>query len=380
MLFFLGLLLAILSLAVFLAFTAGLVGFFKVKEGTSTSFELTGRYCCTIMSLENFHFENGLIVSGPGPSQTGDCRCLLRIGGWVFYLTTFVDPVKYLNQNNDDGFGKDRSVFLNQIQREVFLPKAETKQDDIPVNLRMAFKMVVVRPYEFLYRSPKDVIVQTVKIMEGVGRGWVRASTYEEIQAVKTNGGGIGNKLGQDSRDAIATIKRDWGVEIPLNSILLMDVGLLNEDQDAFAAKKRQRLLTSATAQQIMGVMLENEALSLGLNDGAAARSKLEETTEGKAKLATLLERAQLAASQKFLGVKPNLFGNADGTKLDPITATAAALISLARGGNQGPQETTDSKKTNDGGIPKTQEKSDEAKLDQEIKDLFDGGPSPNNP
>src|SRR5581483_7706877 len=196
-----------------------------------------------------------------------------------------------------------------------------------------AFKMVVVRPYEFLYRSPKDVIVQTVKIMEGVGRGWVRASTYEEIQAVKTNGGGIGNKLGQDSRDAIATIKRDWGVEIPLNSILLMDVGLLNEDQDAFAAKKRQRLLTSATAQQIMGVMLENEALSLGLNDGAAARSKLEETTEGKAKLATLLERAQLAASQKFLGVKPNLFGNADGTKLDPITATAAALISLARGG-----------------------------------------------
>src|SRR5581483_12263657 len=100
MLFFLGLLLAILSLAVFLAFTAGLVGFFKVKEGTSTSFELTGRYCCTIMSLENFHFENGLIVSGPGPSQTGDCRCLLRIGGWVFYLTTFVDPVKYLNQNN----------------------------------------------------------------------------------------------------------------------------------------------------------------------------------------------------------------------------------------------------------------------------------------
>ena len=43
---------------------------------------------------------------------------------------------------------------------------------------------------------------------------------------------------------------------------------------------------------------------------------------------------------QKQLGVRPNLFGNADGSPLDPVLAGIAALISLAKSSGAGPTGT----------------------------------------
>lgn len=149
--------------------------------------------------------------------------------------------------------------------------------------------------------------------------------------------------FGPEAQAAINKIAVDWGIEVMPDSVIILDVGLMDEDQAAFAAKKRQKLQTAANAQEILGGMLETVALSIGVADGDEARVRLSQTQEGKEYLQRLVAKANLIVGQKVLGVRPQLFGNADGTSLEPVTATLASLITLARGtgdssGNSGQQ------------------------------------------
>ncbi len=308
---------------------------FKVNEGTGTAFKILGKYHGSVMSLKKFHFgQNEFIEPNPGSSSTGICWWLLRIGGWVFYIKWFVEPTRYADQNNaDDGFGENYSVFLNQIQRDFTLLMAETKKDEeIPLTLKAAFKMKVVNIYLFLFIAPKDVIAKVIEIMEAITRGWIQANSYDTIQKARSNGTNMWDQFGPEIQSSIKKIKEDWGIEIIEDSIFIMDIGLTPEDQKAYAAKKRQKLLTAAGAQEILGGMLEVAALSLGAKDGDEARKKLEETLEGKKKLEIMVDRSNQIVAQRALGVKPILFGNADGSSLDPITAALASLFSLGRG------------------------------------------------
>ena len=82
------------------------------------------------------------------------------------------------------------------------------------------------------------------------------------------------------------------------------------------------------------------EALSMGIKPDDKAKKTsvdlvvetLRSSPEGLKKLEQMVLRANQVVAQRALGVKPNLFGNADGSALEPVTATLASLISLAKG------------------------------------------------
>jgi len=332
----------ILAIAI-ISWLFGALQLFKVNEGTGTAFKFLGKYSCSIMSLKDSHFGPAeFIEAGTGSSSTGTCWCVWRIGGWVFYISWFAEPTNYTDQNNKDGFGEGYSVFLNQIQRDFTLTKAETKKgEEIPLNLKAAFKMRVVNIYLFLFIAPKDVIAKVIEVMEAITRAWIKGYGYNEVQEVSSNGGKMWKEFGDDIKASIKKIQEDWGIEVLEESISIMDVGLLEEDQKSFAERKRQKLKTAAGAQEILGGMLENEALSMGLEGdlaklttgGDEARKELEKTPKGRKKLEAMVAKANQVVAQRALGIKPNLFGNADGTSLDSVTGTLAALISLAKGG-----------------------------------------------
>lgn len=320
--------------------------FTTAEEGKGKAFKFLGKYCCSIMSLDNFHFgPSGFIEPGVGANSTKKHWSIWKIGGWIFYIRWFVTPTWYSEQNNEDGFGGGDNVFLNQIQRGFTLEKAETKED-IPVNLKAAFVMKVVNIYFFLFTAPKDVIAKVIEIMESIARAWIKGNEYKKVQEVSSNGGKIWDHFEDDSKAAIKStikkIKEDWGVDILPESISIMDVGLLEKDQDVFAEMERQKRLTAAAAQEILGGMLEIKAYSMGVPSVKEAIVELKKTSKGQSELEAMETRAFQVVVQRALGIKPNLFGNVDGSSMDPITGAVASLIALAKsnvpqqGGQQG--------------------------------------------
>src|SRR3989338_4255101 len=342
---------AIIAVVLILSFLA-LISFdlMAVEEGTGTAFKLLGKYYCSVMSLKGFRFgADEFIELGSGSSSTNSSWFIWRLGGWVFSVKWIIEPTKYTDQNNHDGFGEGYSVFLNQIQRDITLQKAETaKGEEIPLNLKAAFKMKVVNIYQFLFIAPKDVIAKVIEIMEAIVRGWVKGNLYDTIQQVKSNGGKMCDQFGPDIQSSIRSIKKDWGIEIIEDSIFIMDVGLLPEDQEAYAAKKRQQLKTAAGAQEILGGMLMNVALSLGFKgDDATKKTITDQIVEhlrastdpaDKVQLDAMIARANEVVAQRALGAKVYVFGNLDGSKFDPIMAAAATLASLPKSGSEPPQ------------------------------------------
>ena len=315
-----------------------------VKEARGAAFEFLGQYWCTVISLKNSHWQRVQVPGGqvadrivPGRRGRRITRRNLFIFcffGIVLYNRWFVKPAVYEEHNTKgDRFGAGKRVFLNQVQLKFALKKSETKHgEETPLDLVIAFNARMVDVYQCLYIAPEDVVAMVIEKMIGISRGFIGAHNYQEIQEIKSNGGRI--VLGADAMQTINTMIRDWGIEVMIDSILILDVGLQDEDQKARAAKVRQQLLAAATASEVLGAMLENEALSMGLADASAARAALQTTEEGKRRLTAITDRANQVVTQKTLGARLNLFGNADGTSLDSVAATIASLITLATGGN----------------------------------------------
>ena len=301
----------------------------KVKEGTGTAFLLLEKYWGSVMSLKDFHFEGEAIVYGGGSSKTSAAPWVLKIGGWVYYLKRLIRPIEYTEKNAADGFGSGHSVFLNQIQRDIVLQRAETK-GDIALNFRAAFKMKVVNIYKFYFMSPSDVIAKVIENMEAILRSWVKANEYEHVQKVASNGGRMCEEFGPDIKEIIQKMMDDWGIDILEESIVVMDIGLTDEDQEAFGAKRRQAAQADGEAQKLVGRMLANAAAVYGSLDADAVREKLEKTTRGRGILNQMLKSANDFVLESELS-KAGGFMRIDG---DPLTALVAGFL---RGKGQNP-------------------------------------------
>ena len=317
----------------------------KVKEGTGTAFLLLEKYWGSVMSLKDFHFEGEAIVYGGGSSKTSAAPWVLKIGGWVYYLKRLIRPIEYTEKNAADGFGSGHSVFLNEVQKDIILEKAESK-GNVPLDFKAVFTMRIVNIYQFLFFAPADVIVKVIKNMDGILRGWAKIRTYEEVQEVASDGGKMCAYFGEDIKDILTTMERDWGVYILAESIVITDVGLTDEDQEAFGAKRRQAAQADGEAQKLVGRMLANAAAVHGLLDADAVRVELKKTTRGKAILNQMLQKANDFVLESELA-KNGGFMRIDG---DPLTALVAGFLrgkgqNPPAGGNQGAGESDKKKK-----------------------------------
>ena len=115
-------------------------------------------------------------------------------------------------------------------------------------------------------------------------------------------------------------------------------------EREAEANLRRQEVEAKAFAAQTAGAELEmiasmsgipaedlQRAIQEGLEEAVSADPEhgLENWMKAHPKYWDLIQK-------KLLGVRPVLFGNADGSKLDPLTAAIASLISLAKGAGTG--------------------------------------------
>lgn len=289
----------------------------KIEESTATAFEYGGKYCQILFQQEGKHLENGYIRRGEGSKKDRSCPYILQLwGGLVIYLSWFVSPAQYDKHNDEDGFGKGHQIFLNDIQKDFTLSKSETKTGEgTPLDITGVFDIRIVNPYKFMYKAPRAAIARTVKKIEGIVRAYITVHSVIEVQECKSNGKDLWAEIlkSKSSKRILKHLLTRWGILIVRETIIIMDVGLQQADQDATAAKKRQRQQAAAEAQELVGSMLENVAAANGLvsdpeskQNGKSAAEKaielLKQDAEGRKLLATMLEKANDTVLQRKLG------------------------------------------------------------------------------
>lgn len=328
-----------------LAYAFGWIETFTVTEATATAFQLLGRFKYMAMEYKDHHFDrNGVIVSDyddsdpknrvvtHGPNSTGTPWAILRLGGLIIYVAGLIKPTRYLDRSADDGFGRDERVFLHDIQRELALVKAKTKPGEaIPLDIRLVFTMRIVDPYHYLFVAPQDAIEQTVQKVDAVFRSLVVTLNADEVQGLKSNGVGLREKI-QESDSSVQVLddlRKDWGIDVMLDSMAIKDVDYQEADQKAKEARAIQKLQASGDAQELLGSMLANVAVRYGLanteDSAEAARQELQKTADGR----KLLDEMLAQANQTVLQRKMSQVGGYKKYDLSGLEALVTLVASL---------------------------------------------------
>jgi len=231
--------------------------------------------------------------------------------------------------------------------------KEVVDKDLVPVEVSLALPAKIVGPRKALFDTT-DWFNTFISLIDPAVRNYVNTKSYREIITLS------GNDLGKDVMKRLVKLgiagengKLETLYGIRLMAIECKGIKLEGEyqdeqtekwkaEQDAEADKKRQEIESDAFANETALTELKMLATSVGvtakdlqtqLKKSMKAAIKadpvngLQKWMESQKKYWTLVQ-------QKQLGVKPILFGNADGSSMDPLTATLASLISLAKGGS----------------------------------------------
>lgn len=332
----------------FLALTPVFLRLVVVKEGNYVSFLYLGRHSFRAFELTGYCFDTlGFIAPGVGPNSLGECWCIWKFGGWVFYLKWLVVPVQYRDKNEDDGFGDGVYVHLNEMQQELALDKEETAPpENVALDVKYIMVIRIVNPYLYLFMAPKDAKQQIANSIDAIMRGWVRAGNEKHAQDAKGNGPKLWielvNNVGPDALNCQPIFdkrRNEWGVEILKDSIVVSNINYDKEYQDALKAKSQQELQAIAFAASTSGaeISMISKWTGKGIADlqaevQTAIVADPEHGFENWLKKYPIVQKNWNLIQQKQLGVRPTLFGNADGSALDPLTATLAALFTVARG------------------------------------------------
>ena len=311
--------------------SAGLVKEHTQNEGTATGWQVAGRYCCTTMEYSGHRFDaNGFVESGAGENMSGIYRFMFRLAGWIFYFAGLVKPTRYLDYNDDDGFGKENYVFLHELLRQISLTKAETSETRagsgaVAPDVTAIFRMRVVNVYKFLYVAPKDVVGQTMKVMETIVRSLVRNHTSDEV--MNMDAAAIWKEISLKGCSSCADIddkRTSWGIEIIPQSLAIRSVGYGEKFQEALEAKKTQELLADGETARIFNPVVS--AKDKGISEELAVRL-----------------RSQALAGDDFIKVDVSTEGQAiKDSNLAALLGGGGALAQLLRKGNQSNQPKRD--------------------------------------
>lgn len=275
----LGVLLGVVSVSATLL-APFMVRWVTVQEGTAVAFKYLGQFSCCVMSFAGHHFDpQGFVVSGSGPNRYGSCWCVWKIGGWVIYLRPFIKPIRYLDQNDNDGFGEGYCVRLGDMMPKFTVLNAETDERKLVfaqpvagppskqiVNLKGASTMRVIHPYNWLILSPKQVNSSVILQLDAVMRGWVANGNTEHAQAATGNGAQLWSEiLSIGYQGAFDTIK-SWGLEIVPGSIILSGVDYDPEYEEALKASGRASLEARADTEATAGRILKMVARLAGVD------------------------------------------------------------------------------------------------------------------
>ena len=329
-----------------------------IQEATSISFKYLGRFAYCAMEFTDHHFDSrGFICDGTGPNSYGSCWCIWRFGGWVFYIYPLVQPAKYSDYNDLDGFGDGVHVSLGDRTSEPIVSTQNTKApENVGLKVQFVSAMRVVNPYLYLFRSPRDVKKQAVDREDGALRGWIRSGNQEHAQSARGNGAQMWSELvdpaGLNCKPVFDKIRNDWGLEILENSIIVKEVDYSDSDyKAALEATSKEKLLASAEAAKLGGplkIMMDqwvaDEAKRLGLSCKEAVKVLKESGAYDRKEAAFEILRAQGLAGNNFTRDERVIDITSGGKAItDPdfkgvatIVGAIAAAVSQGKGGKQG--------------------------------------------
>ena len=292
---FIGIIAAIVA-SVGLLWVFGIVRFREIKSGTAVAFELFSEFIYAAMTQSGLSFDpDGFIEEkehGPRSyrkrNSEGTLRglwCIWRVGNIVIFLWPFIKTVDYGQHNDDDGFGKGDVIFLHDLQKEFTNLEAETKTDvngsgaTVAVKPKWMYRMMVGQIELFLYRTPKCVVNDVSKVLEGDSRFVIRKHTPNQLQELKGDGTKIWKEFCPPGSpcdyDIEKVLKRRWGVTIMENSIDILDLGYSAKIQESLELKANATLKAEADTEATTVYMNGLMASQLGFADIAAFKAKV---------------------------------------------------------------------------------------------------------
>ena len=232
-------------------------------------------------------------------------------------------------------------VFGIMVKRE---ETSASTGERIPIDAVLAVGVRAVNPEKVLTQAPTNWWKKTEARFASMARGWIAATLLDDILGTKGSADAMMAIINQLDPDFISRLEEDWGIRI--EKIELVDVDLPKEYQDAAGLKRRQELEASgfaaatagaelAMVSSMSGIPLKDlqTKIKAGIEAAIAADPVhgLENWVRANPKYWDLIQKEKLE-------IKPILFGNADGSPLDPVLSWLAALVSLAKGQAVGQQ------------------------------------------
>lgn len=218
----------------------------------------------------------------------------------------------------------------------------------IPIDAIFAVGVRVVNPEKNTTQAPTNWWEKTEARLASMKRGWIAATSLDDILGVKGTSGEMMRIINQIEPDFIPSLERDWGERI--EKIELVDVILPPEIQKAANAKREQEMqagglaASTATAELAMvsamsGIPLKDlqARIKAGIDAAVAADPVhgLENWIKANPKYWDLIQKKQL-------GIRPLLVGDASGGQLDPLVQLLAIYQSLKGGNASGGNPTDD--------------------------------------
>ena len=382
-------------------------GFTVVKEGTVKIIVRFGRFRKSLMVKKGYHIreDNQIVPLEPGkeePEFFGGLLGGLRIVGIPFVDRVFTKDLKWVKSlpegKLEDRFESNVDFLLADVHYQYGLRFKDAEDKDLlHLSGNMTLTASIVNPYkaQFAVKNWFDAIVN--RVLPSV-REYISNHTYEEIvnnkpdinldEIVMKKLREPGKELDKDGKPTpsiVDELENLYGIKIhaletvnidPDESYRKATLAKWQATRDADAELVKQEIGVLSFAAETSGreiAMISKwlgitvDVLQKELRDAIAADNS--HGFENWLKKYPVVVRNWNLIQQKQLGVKPNLFGNADGSPLDPVTATIASLISLAK-------EATKDVKSTDGSTKSSKEgsrrKKPEDMTDEELDDELD--------
>ncbi len=267
---------AIVGVLILVAVITGCFGIIRcltVEEATAVAFKYRGKYVYCQMSFEGHYFnEYGFIQkadkSHDGPNYIGGCRYIWRAGGWIFYIWPLVEPARYADYSEADGFGEGFLVRLGDVTSDPGLAMAQTAEPE-KVQLRAKFKSVkrIVNPVAYLFVAPRDVAKQVTARENAALRSWIKSGTSEDAQEAQGNGKLLWKKLVQlNWLPVFDDMEEQWGVQIQHHSIMVEEISYTPEYTAALEAQGKAKLDVAASIEETAGRILRSVAMESGVD------------------------------------------------------------------------------------------------------------------
>ena len=349
---------ALLLVVPFVALVLTYLGFCftYVAEGTAKNVVRFDGYVKTLLAKTGYKLDDeGYVV----PLQIGERpQYPAFMGGlrWVSLLKPlgidkiYTRTMKYVKALSDGSFERRADENTNfilagtQFQYGLEFSSAEDSAK-LPLSGKMTMTAMIVSPYRALFLVREWFDAMTMRVLPCV-REYISEHTYDEI--IKAPG-----RLDADvfkmltgvdpvmDPNIISILKDQYGIE--LLALETVNVDPPEGYREATLAKWKAQQTADKDVEETAGRILKSVAMSAHislkvLKRKLAKNDKLRGISNAQGGFKEDFDKAwdQVKRDRAGTGLRDVRVGNADGTNLDPITAWAASLISLAKGSGQG--------------------------------------------